>query len=221
MSAREALGLLGLAAPADQERLRGAYLAAVKAVHPDRPGGDDDQLRRVIEAYDVLRANPAPGAGHVPRPASRTLDITPCEAMTGGVRAVPLEGGGEVQVRLAPGLRVGDIVAVCGVAMTVAIPAGQTGSIVGDHLCMALELDSEVQAAGGSLQIATPRGMLKVSVTPQDIARGLIRLAGEGLPARGAHRQGDLIVRLKTRTPVVLETRTRTLLRRFTAAWAA
>lgn len=226
MSARDALGVLGLAAAADQDRLRGAYLAAVKAAHPDRPGGDAERLRKVIEAYGVLRAGPVAGtpapsraAKPAQRPASRTLEICATEAVVGGVRKVALDGGGEVSVRLPPGLRVGDIVAVNGAAMTVAIGGGADGAIVGDHLCMTVEVDPAILARGGGVELEGPRGRLNVQITAQDAARGLVRVAGEGLPARGVHGQGDLLIKLRPKA--AYETRTRVLLRRFTAAWAA
>ncbi|HPA38825.1 MAG TPA: molecular chaperone DnaJ, partial [Phenylobacterium sp.] len=51
-------------------------------------------------------------------------------------------------------------------------------------------------------------------------ARGLVRLPGQGLPARGRRREGHLFLRLTPQTRTTASA-ARTLLRRFAAAWAA
>lgn len=52
---REAYRLLGLDPDADFEEVRQAYREKVKSVHPDRDGGDEDEFKRVNEAYEVLQ----------------------------------------------------------------------------------------------------------------------------------------------------------------------
>ena len=233
MSAREALGVLGLAA-ADPRQLRRAYLAAVKAAHPDKPGGDAERLRRVIESYELLRdrrqPEPMPAFAQAasptktpPRPASRRLEITPAEAVTGGVRSVPMRGAGDASVRLPAGLRVGDLVGVAGVVMTVAISSDGAWAITGDHLCVRVQVDRGVLTGGGKIEVSTPTGPRQIHVSRQDAARGLVRVEGAGLPAQGRHVQGDLFIKLEPAAVAADagETRTRTLLRRFTARWAA
>ena len=220
MSAREALGVLGLAA-ADPRQLRRAYLAAVKAAHPDKPGGDAERLRKVIEAYEVLQSQPAPVTQPKRRPASRHLEITPAEAVMGGMVSAPLEGGGNVSVRLPAGLRVGDLVAVSGATLTVSIAAVDGAAVVGDHLCVTLKVDRATLAGGGEIVAQTPRGPLRLDVSPQDAARGLVRVAGAGLPERSSHPCGDLLIKLEAAPTQMFESRARLLLRRFTAAWAA
>jgi curved DNA-binding protein len=223
MSAREAQAVLGLAAAVDQQGVRRAYLSAVKAAHPDRPGGDAERLRQVIEAYDVLRleAASAPAVPRPARPASRPLEITPAEAMVGGVRTVTVEGVGEVSARLPAGLRVGDMIAVSGVAMTISIGAGEGAAVVGDHVCLTITVDRAIVSAGGAIEAETPAGVRQITISRQDAARGLVRVIGGGLPARGRHPQGDLLIKLTAPPAEAFETRTRTLLRRFTATWAA
>lgn len=51
----EAYRILGLDADADPEDVRRAYRERVKAVHPDREGGDEAEFKRVTEAYEVLQ----------------------------------------------------------------------------------------------------------------------------------------------------------------------
>lgn len=234
---RDALGVLGLAEYAEPRRLRDAYLTAVKAAHPDKPGGDAERLRQVIEAYEMLRdrraPEPAPPCGPTfgeaaartapaPKPSSRKLDITPLEAVFGGVRSVPMRGAGEVSVRLPPGLRNGDLIGVSGVVMTVAIASDDRATFIGDNLCIRVKVDQTLLEAGGDLEVPTPAGPIQVQVSRQDAARGLVRVDGGRLPAQGRHAQGHLFIKLER--PVVAaagETRTRVMLRRFAAAWAA
>ncbi|WP_135830171.1 J domain-containing protein [Halorussus halobius] len=54
-SPTEAYRRLGLDPDADADAVRRAYRERVKSVHPDREGGDEDEFKRVNEAYEVLR----------------------------------------------------------------------------------------------------------------------------------------------------------------------
>ena len=51
--------------------------------------------------------------------------------------------------------------------------------------------------------------------------RKLVRLVGQGLPARGQHRRGHLFLRLAPAKAGQADSAARALLRRFAAAWAA
>jgi curved DNA-binding protein len=221
MGEGEAHAVLGVAAGADPRQLRLAYLAAVKAVHPDKPGGDSERLRRVVEAYDALRSRPAPVPESPPPPAFQRLEISPAEAMIGGVRWIELAGAGEIQARLPPGLRMGDRVGVSGVAMIVVVVAGEGAAVIGDHLCLTIEVDRAILTGGGVLDVETPSGTRRVRVSRQDGARGLVRVPDAGLPPRGRHGRGDLFIRLEAAAIESALTPAQRLLRRFTAAWAA
>jgi hypothetical protein len=50
----EAYRVLGLDADADSEEVRRAYRRRVKSVHPDRESGDEEEFKRVKEAYEAL-----------------------------------------------------------------------------------------------------------------------------------------------------------------------
>jgi len=54
-SPAEAYRRLGLDPDADDDAVRRAYRERVKSVHPDREGGDEEEFKRVTEAYEVLR----------------------------------------------------------------------------------------------------------------------------------------------------------------------
>jgi hypothetical protein len=57
---RRALEAMDLPLDADRTRLRKRYLELVRALHPDRNGGDrrhEARLQRVVEAYQLLRGS--------------------------------------------------------------------------------------------------------------------------------------------------------------------
>ncbi len=51
---QEAYSVLGVEPGADEGTVREAYRERVKDVHPDTDGGDEDEFKRVREAYEVL-----------------------------------------------------------------------------------------------------------------------------------------------------------------------
>ncbi|USZ67572.1 J domain-containing protein [Halorussus salilacus] len=51
----QAYRTLGLDPGADADAVRTAYRERVKAVHPDREGGDEEEFKRVNEAYERLQ----------------------------------------------------------------------------------------------------------------------------------------------------------------------
>lgn len=54
MAAREAAAVLGVEPGADDETVRAAYRDRIKDVHPDTDGGDEDEFKRVRDAYEHL-----------------------------------------------------------------------------------------------------------------------------------------------------------------------
>jgi hypothetical protein len=73
MSPIQAAFILDVRTPVDPETLKSAYRRAVLRHHPDR-GGDEADMRRVTEAYEVLRgggevmdSDPPPRAPRGPR----------------------------------------------------------------------------------------------------------------------------------------------------------
>jgi curved DNA-binding protein len=79
---------------------------------------------------------------------------------------------------------------------------------------------SGVLEQGGRAAVATPLGEKVLWVSRRVAQRGLVRLEGQGLPARGGHPQGSLFVRLVPDTGAP-ESAAREQLRKFAAAWAA
>jgi curved DNA-binding protein len=219
----EARRILGVGAGVIGEPLRRAYLTAVKASHPDRPGGDAGRLRAVIAAYTLLKALPPTLAGGLTAPAlfADPLVISPFVAVTGGSVTTPLSSGRRVSIALPAGLRHGDKVRVDGRVWVVSVRAEAGASVLGDHLCLTVEVDRGVLGHGGRVAVATPAGEQVVWISRAAAIRGFVRLPGLGLPARGAHSRGHLFVRLRESSADPVERASRDLLRRFAAAWAA
>ncbi len=222
---KEARTLLGVEPTATAGDLRRAFREAAKQAHPDRPGGDEARFRQVVDAYNRLRQikpdaawfmqPPAPCA-----PAPEHLSIPPQVAFGGGSVEHALPDGRRIRLRLPAGLRTGDRVRAGQAELSVVV-RGSEGTVVrGDDLWVTATVDPRTLAEGGRISLETPLGRRIVWVTRKAGEKGLVRLAGAGLPARGRHPQGHLFIRLASRTSA-RDTAARALLRRFAAAWAA
>ncbi|QUD87115.1 molecular chaperone DnaJ [Phenylobacterium montanum] len=210
--------VLGVEADCGPDALQKAFRAAVKRAHPDRPGGDAARLRAVIEAHELLRGRRETS----PAPSPAILTITPGEALAGLRRPLPAADGTIRFARLPAGLRAGDRVRLGAEILTIAIKSQAGLSVIGDHLCLSIEVEPALMRQGGEVGVQTPAGSRALRVTRQDAIRGLARVAGAGLPARGSRPQGDLLVWLKPMDlPQAGETSAQVKLRRFAAAWAA
>ncbi|MBX3480057.1 MAG: molecular chaperone DnaJ [Caulobacter sp.] len=219
---REALARLGLRAEPDAAGLRAAFRQAVKATHPDRPGGDAESLRAVVAAYELLKASPdvqpSPPSAIAPAASAETdtLTITPALAASGGEVMVTLADGRRLKVGLPAGLRAGDRVRAGAAMLTVAV-RGESGlTLRGDDLWLTTDLPGDTPH-GGRLDLDTPGGPREIWIGRRALARGLVRLSGQGLPARGPHAAGDLFVRL--RPAARPESGARSRLRAFQANW--
>ncbi len=237
MTAGQARELLGLASDADAAALGRAYRTAVKAVHPDLGGGDPERLREVIEAHRVLKSiretgvvfapAPRPGPAEPPMVSAR---ITLEEAMKGARRRFCLPDGRAMQVRLPKGLRAGDVLRLRragggDLLVRVALQPEPGITVRGGDLWLEVSAPAGKVKPGARLEVDTPRGR-RALVAPDGVADGKpIRLKGQGLPARGRHPAGDLILKLRLDGPaeetVPTEAASKGLLRRFSARWAA
>ncbi|HYE44461.1 MAG TPA: molecular chaperone DnaJ [Caulobacter sp.] len=225
MDPRRARAVLGLRGPADEATLRSAFRRGVKATHPDRPGGDAGRLREVVEAYELLKAAPAAAPTPAPSPAPTSasapkqdvLEISPALAAFGGEARVLLADGRRIAVSLPAGLRNGDRVRAGEALLTVAVRWADGLALRGDDLWLTADLPDDAPW-GGRLPVETPAGPRAVWIDRRALKRGLVRLSGAGLPARGPHAVGDLIVRL--RQPQRPESASRGRLKAFAAAWA-
>jgi curved DNA-binding protein len=225
VSLDEAHALLGLTGPAEGDELTAAFRAAVKAAHPSAPGGDTDRFRRVIAAWRLIQSRERPLALTAPpaRPSSPpVVAIAPMEALNGGFVVVRM-GGRTFDVRLPGGLRSGEHLRLAGaggggadVYLPVLIRAADGLSVLGDDLYMDCAVPNRLMEDGGRLEIDTHAGARSVWI-PAGQTPLRLRLAGLGLPARGARPQGDLFVNLRPSddAPSAAED----LLVRFTRVW--
>jgi curved DNA-binding protein len=182
--------LLAVAAEADAETLKSARNRAMMSAHPDH-GGREDDLRLVIEAYAVLTGE-LEAAAAIPE----WLEITPAIAMLGGRQVARLAGGRRVAISLPAGLRQGDKVSAGGSTFTVRIKALGGVFVSGDDLCMQVRASSALLANGGRMKIKTPAGYCMVWIPKQVGSNRIVRVLGRGLPPRGRHPQGALILKL-------------------------
>ena len=211
LSLSAARAILGVAPGADERELRAAYREAAKRAHPDRPGGDATLFRDVLTAYRMLQGvEPPAGLGFPPAtvqtpamPSQAVLEVEPAFAFSGG--ALEADVGGR---------RLGETL------LTVRIKADPAAMVRGHDLWLTVPLDAKVLAEGGRVELDTVIGPRTVWISTKAAERGLVRLNGQGLPARAAHSAGDLFLRLE-RTGAVHESAARSQLKRFAAAWAA
>jgi len=228
LTTRRAREMLGVGAAASPGELRRAFRNRAKAVHPDRAGGDAEAFRRLVQAYDTLRNAPGPDTSFRQPPSvqtrraadAATLNVSPTLAVQGGVLEHVLGDGRRLRITVPAGLRNGDRLRAGGELLSVAVRGDGRLIVRGDDLWVTVVLDRALMNQGGRTQVETPLGPRDIWITQKAAARGLIRLAGEGLPARGRHRQGDMFIRLQAASDTA-SSAARTLLRRFAAAWAA
>lgn len=224
MTARQARERLGIGPGADEHALRAAFREAAKQNHPDR-GGDPALFREIMDAYRLLRDEPLEPLAFSLTPATPaapdklTLEITPDLAVLGGDLTADAPGGRRLKIQLPPGLRPGDLVRAGRDAFEVVV-RGDGAIVRGDDLWITLKVEPGLLVDGGRVTVTTPRGERTAWVSRKAAARALVRLPGEGLPAREHHRQGDLFVRLAAGAARA-ESPARVLLRQFAAAWAA
>ena len=216
-AAREVLGVGPWASPAD---LRRAFREAAKRAHPDRAGGADAQFHQVVEAYRRLHGPPPRTVLQPPAPEPARLIVGPLVALRGGAVTHQLTPGRTLRIHLPPGLRGGDTVRVAGADLRVALRGTSDILVRGDDLWISAAVAASTLAQGGRIALETPLGRRIVWLTKEAGQRRLLRLVGQGLPARGSHRQGDLFLRLAPQAGEA-HSAARILLHRFTAAWAA
>lgn len=223
LSADQARAILGLGADASPHAVIGAFRAAAKEAHPDRPGGDAARFRDVLEAYRLLQSLPRLPTVVSPADiaaAEPHVEIGPLTALFGGEAEAVLAGGRRLRARIPAGARHGETLAVGKARVKVRIAAEPAVQVRGADLWVTAEVAAAVLEKGGRISVATPLGEKVLWVSGKVAERGLVRLEGQGLPARGPHPQGSLFIRLLPDT-VAPESAARVQLRRFAAAWAA
>jgi curved DNA-binding protein len=229
MSVAQARALLGISPNADAAALRAAFRKAAKSAHPDAPGGDAARFRAVIEAHKLLQAHLASPIVFPPAVAPQAaagaeeilkVRISPVVAVQGGKAEVTLADGRRLRLTLPAGLREGDKVCAGRRLLKVVVAVSREMFVRGDDVWLTAKVAPSVLAEGGRTFVDTPLGRRHLWISGKDADRRLSRLVGQGLPARGRNKEGDLYLRLEPAEGAA-ESPARTLLRRFAAAWAA
>ncbi|ODT87343.1 DnaJ domain-containing protein [Phenylobacterium sp. SCN 70-31] len=223
MSLKDAREVLGVSSASTPAEIRQAYREAAKRAHPDA-GGDERAFRQIVEAYRRLQDPLGDRMIQAPRRPRATptpdLEISPLIALEGGEVDHRLPDGRMIRITLPAGLRSGDKVRAAGAALSVYIRA-QDGVIVrGDDLWLTARVSPAVLKKGGRIAVETPIGRRSVWIDRKAAERGLVRVEGEGLPARGRRARGHLFIRLSAEIGAT-DSAALALLRRFAAAWAA
>ncbi|HEY2708195.1 MAG TPA: molecular chaperone DnaJ [Caulobacteraceae bacterium] len=222
----EARAILGLPPNAGPEDVIGAFRAAAKQSHPDRPDGDAARFLEILSAYRRLqslpRTPPPASADYQPPPASFVtyVEVSPLVAYAGGEAEAILAAGRRASVVIPAGVRHGDLLQVGGETVKVRIRADGAVQVRGSDLWISAEVPSGLLQEGGRVTLETPMGERMLWITGKVAERRLVRLEGDGLPARGAHAQGSLFIRLVPDTGAH-EGPARAQLKKFAAAWAA
>ena len=228
LSPDEARAILGLAPDASPHDVIGAFRAAAKQAHPDLPGGDAARFREILSAYRLLQSlprAPAPPPQYssfqtVPRAFSGFAEVSPMVAYAGGEAEALLPDGRRMRVAVPAGARHGEVLEVAGEKIKLRIRAESALQVRGSDLWVSAEVASMLLADGGRAVVETPLGARSLWITGKIAERRLVRLEGEGLPARGLHPAGSLFIRLVPDTGAP-ESPARTQLKKFAAAWAA
>jgi curved DNA-binding protein len=222
LSPDEARAILGLAPGAGAHDVIGAFRAAVKEAHPDRPGGDAVRFREILSAYRLLQSlPPAPaGADPIPRGFSAYAEIGPLVALRGGEAEALLSDGRRARAVVPAGARHGEVLEAGGERIKLRIRAETAIQVRGSDLWVTAEVRERVLREGGRTTVETPVGAKALWISGKVAERRLVRLEGQGLPARGDAPAGSLFIRLIPDTGAP-ESPAREQLKKFAAAWAA
>ncbi len=216
-----ARALLGLSHHAGTEEARRAFRAAAKLAHPDRPGGDAAQFRKIVAAYRALQSSPSLPAIAPPRIVEPHVEIDVLIALGGGEAEAVLADGRRIRTRIPPGARHGERLRIAGgFKVAVRIAGDETMLVRGSDVWVTAILPAALLDQGGRAVVQTPVGARTLWITSKAGGRGLVRLPAKGLPARAAFPQGDLYIRLIPEGGTA-EGPARAQLRKFAAAWAA
>ena len=226
LTVAEARALLGIAAEAGLEEAGKAFRAAAKRAHPDRPGGDAARFRDIVAAYRTLQSVPPLPAVIAPPPAGAPsgayVEISARMALDGGEAEAVLEDGRKVRARIPPGARPGERLRIAGGwRVSVRIAPDDSVQVRGADLWVTAQAPATLLAESGRATLSTPLGPRTCWITRKAAERRIVRLEGQGLPARGDHPPGDLFVRLEPDDVVPAESPARAQLKKFAAAWAA
>src|ERR1700734_3824797 len=148
LSPDEARAILGLAPDASPHDVIGAFRAAAKQAHPDRPGGDAVRFREILSAYHLLQSlprTPAPTpevspSPVVPRGFSAYAEVSPMTALQGGEAEALLADGRRMRVLVPAGARHGEVLQGASEKIKLRIRAETAIQVRGSDLWISVEV---------------------------------------------------------------------------------
>ena len=189
---------LGLAADAPLSDLQGAFQQALKASRGSDEHVAPELYREILDAYRVLRNTAPTGPGDDRRfeiwPSQ--IELTPAEAITGGMKVGRLPTGRPFETRIPPALRDGELVWVWGWLLQVRIDEGEALAVRGNDIWITTRKHPGQLKPGARVAVETPLGPCSFRLSPEAVEAGLVRAPGLGLPPSRGHALGDLYVRL-------------------------
>jgi curved DNA-binding protein len=197
-SIEQACACLGLSPDAPPGELQGAFQRAMAQARGCEEHVPPARFREILDAYRVLRKRE-----YTDVPSERRFDtwpsiieLTPEEAILGGMKVGRLPTGRPFETRLPPGLRHNDVIWVWGWLLQVRIDESEELAVSGDDIWVTVHRARESLQPGMRMALDLPTGPFSFRLSAEAIAAGLARAPGFGLPARKSHRQGDLYIRM-------------------------
>jgi hypothetical protein len=189
---------LGLQPDFHPGELQGAFQRAMAEARGQGDSVPPERFREILDAYRTLGAH-----GQAVEPSERRfetwpshIDLTPEEAVLGGMKVGRLPTGRPFETKLPPGLRAGDVIWVWGWLLQVRIDEGEDLAVRGDDIWVSVHRPRAALSPGMRLSLETPQGPFSFRLSQAAIDAGLARAPGFGLPARKRHPKGDLYIRL-------------------------
>lgn len=201
LSFESACARLGLdpAQPDLQANLQGAFQRALKEAREGDDSLPSHHYSELLEAYRRLRGDCPPT-----NPAERRFDdwpshieLTPEEAILGGMKTGRLLTGRPFTTKLPAGLRDGDLVWVWGWLIQVRIDKGRELAVRGDDVWVVCRKPASALRPGARVTVETPMGPWSFRLSEDAVQRRLARVPGGGMPAARHHVAGDLYVRFE------------------------
>ncbi|RKY15915.1 MAG: molecular chaperone DnaJ [Planctomycetota bacterium] len=140
-----------------------------------------------------------------------TIISNPCPVCRGSGRR---PGVTEIEITIPPGIRDGQVLRLSGqgnvgqqnappgdLLCVVRVEPHPLFQVRGDDIVLHLPISLSQAILGDVVEVPTPTSKAKIRIRPGSKTGDVVRVSGEGLPAPGGGRRGDLIVILSVHTP--------------------